>query len=50
MLISGIKNVCNCKSMVEMGTEPDPDSESKIWRLTGSGTGFKLPAKQESKV
>jgi len=27
-----------CKSMVEMGTEPDP--ESKIWRLTGFGAGF----------
>jgi len=26
------------KSMAEMGTEPD--SESKIWRLTGSGVGF----------
>jgi len=26
--------------MAEMGTDPDlePDSESKIWRLTGSGT------------
>jgi len=25
--------------MADMGTEPDPDSESKIWRLTGFGTG-----------
>jgi len=24
--------------MAEMGTEPDPDSESKIWRLAGSGS------------
>jgi len=23
--------------MAEMGTEPDSDSKSKIWRLTGSG-------------
>jgi len=31
-----------CKSMAEIGTEPDPDSESKIWRLIGfgAGTGF----------
>jgi len=29
----GVYNVC--KSMAEMGTEPDP--EPKIWRLTGSG-------------
>jgi len=33
-----ISNVC--KSMAEMGTEPDPDLESKIWRLTGFGAGF----------
>jgi len=26
--------------MAEMGTEPDPDSESKIWRLIGYGSGF----------
>jgi len=25
--------------MVEMGREPDPDSDSKIWRLTGAGFG-----------
>jgi len=38
-----------CKSMAEMGTEPDPDSESKIWRLTGfrvlvfgAGSGFEV--------
>jgi len=29
-----MQNVCN--SMAEMGTEP----ESKIWKLTGSGSGF----------
>jgi len=30
------------KNMAEMGTEPDsnPDSESKIWRLTGFESGF----------
>jgi len=26
-----------CKSMAELGTEPDP--KSKIWRLTGFGAG-----------
>jgi len=25
--------------MAEMDTEPDPDSESKTWWLTGFGTG-----------
>jgi len=25
--------------MAEMGTEPDPDFESEIWRITGSGFG-----------
>jgi len=28
------------KSMAEMGTEPDPDSKSNIWRLTDFGAGF----------
>jgi len=26
--------------MAELDTEPDPDSESQIWRLTGFGAGF----------
>jgi len=26
-----------CKNMAEMGMKPDP--ESKIWRLTGFGSG-----------
>jgi len=26
--------------MAKIGTESDPDFESKIWRITGSGAGF----------